>query len=117
MWPITIFLIVCCVFMGIGSILNLVQSKKETNEEKRKNQKCAGWLFLVLTLVLACYIVFTVIPQAIDFEPIHSASSNRKEKCSMCGKMVSQDDMRGKWCKDCQNDAFGDDGWYYDIKD
>ena len=39
------------------------------------------------------------------------------EKCSMCGDKVPEDDMRGKWCKDCQNDAFGKDGWYYDMKD
>ena len=35
----------------------------------------------------------------------------------MCGDRVPEDDMRGSWCKDCQNDAFGDDGWYNEIKD
>lgn len=37
--------------------------------------------------------------------------------CSNCGDRVPEYDMRGKWCKDCQNDAFGEDGWYYDIQD
>lgn len=117
MWPITIFLIICCFLMGICSITNLVSSKKETDEQKKKNQKRAGWFFMVITLGFACYIIFTVIPQTIDFEPVHITSSNQKEKCAMCGKMVSEDDMRGKWCKDCQNDAFGEDGWYDKIKD
>ena len=39
------------------------------------------------------------------------------KNCAMCGDRVPEDDMRGKWCKDCQNDAFGEDGWYNKIKD
>jgi NADH:ubiquinone oxidoreductase subunit 6 (subunit J) len=39
------------------------------------------------------------------------------KNCAMCGDRVPEDDMRGNWCKDCQKDAFGEDGWYDKIKD
>ena len=39
-------------------------------------------------------------------------TNSKKEKCAWCGRMVPKSEMQGNWCDDCQEDAFGKDGWY-----
>lgn len=71
-------------------------------------------LFIATTIfVLIGAIITLVINANTTYEPSnHNINGSAREKCSWCGKMVDADDMKGNWCKDCQNDAFGKDGWY-----
>jgi hypothetical protein len=47
----------------------------------------------------------------------NTSSPIEKERCGWCGKEVYKYKMRGEWCEDCQEKAFGEDGWYDKIKD
>ena len=116
MWGIVIFSLILAVIFIIVSVVGFKFARDtELDEITRKNNKRLATFYLLLASCAIIFNIFYGIPQAINFEPVHVTNSNQKEKCSMCGKKVSKDDMRGKWCKDCQNDAFGKDGWYYDI--
>ena len=98
------------LFIGVICFYNA----KKGNETEKKNNKSKGVVSIVLALVFLCVNLFYMIPTARDFVaiPSYQSTSSKKEKCAWCGKMVNEKDMRGKWCKDCQNDAFGKDGWY-----
>ena len=50
-----------------------------------------------------------------DYEDTYSKVTYKK--CAWCGDMVRESDMTGKWCDDCNEAAFGNDGWYHEIKD
>lgn len=41
--------------------------------------------------------------------PTQSNSGSKKEKCAWCGKYA---ELTGKFCDDCNENAFGKDGWY-----
>lgn len=76
------------------------------------------WIIKPYRLIIAVIVVIAFIALYMyGSRNVGTPSETKYKKCSMCGDRVPEDDMRGKWCKDCQNDAFGDDGWYYQIKD
>ena len=54
---------------------------------------------------------------AISRSCSNALSSVEKKRCGWCGKEVYEYNMSGIWCNDCQEKAFGEDGWYDKIKD
>ena len=83
----------------------------------QQNDSPKGCLMVVggiIILTLICWGIGSLFGAS---DNVGKSSKTNYETCAMCGDRVPEDDMRGKWCKDCQNDAFGDDGWYYDIED
>lgn len=66
-------------------------------------------------LLIVCILIIGI--SAISKSCSNTPSPVEKERCGWCGKEVYEYNMRGKWCKDCQEKAFGEDGWYDKIKD
>ena len=64
-------------------------------------------LFLV-QLVLTVAIVFLSVGSEWVFHSSGSGSSD-KGTCAWCGKY---EELTGKFCDDCNEKAFGKDGWY-----
>lgn len=98
-------------------------SRKELAEKKGDYYARTIAFFLIGIISISVGIYFSVNPVnkndfSYDDTPTYNSQTKTKyKKCALCGDRVPEDDMRGKWCKDCQNDAFGEDGWYYDIQD
>ena len=118
MWFSVILLFIAASFSAFLSFSYYKKAKNTNNDEQqRASDKTGSIALLVLAIAITAGNIFYCIPQAINFEPVKVTSSNRKEKCGWCGKMTPEDEMQGDLCEDCQNDAFGKDGWYHDIKD
>lgn len=80
------------------------------------NSSPKGCLIFVGAIILMSLIAWGIGSLFGASDNVGKPKETKYKECSMCGDRVPEDDMRGKWCKDCQNDAFGDDGWYYKIK-
>ena len=125
MWSLVVLIFIVAIFEAFLSFSCFKKSKDTNNNEKlRTSYKRVSVMTLVLAIVFIGANIFYFIPESIEYDNANIissnqniSSSNKKEKCAWCGKKVSKDDMRGKWCKDCQKNAFGKDGWYYDLKD
>ena len=73
---------------------------------------------IVIEIILCVLVaVFAFSRDFVDYHATDYRDHSPKVKCAMCGKKVRQKQMIGKWCEDCNEDAFGEDGWYDDIKD
>ncbi len=104
MWPLVVFEIICCVFLGFVSIANFIQAKKETDEKKKKNNKTCAWVTLIMTFVFACVVIFWFIPEAKNFEPIDTSNSSYSKKCELC---EDRNATKGKYCTKCYNTLKG----------
>ena len=109
MWGLTIVgIIITAIPTSFFVLAGISMIKYPENEDSKKKgvRNIIGGISVFLAVT--AFLLFFNSPW--DFEPI-SPSKSTKEKCSWCGKMVDADDMQGNWCKDCQKDAFGKDGW------
>lgn len=109
--------ILVAFFLGVPSIKIISNPEKYSDEKNNaKTVKKRGLLTLFSTIVLIISLIMFAYIAEYGSRNVGKPQETKYEKCSMCGDKVPEDDMRGKWCKDCQNDAFGDDGWYDKIK-
>ena len=83
----------------------------------QQNDSPKGCLMFVGGILLVSLICWGIGSLFGASDNVGKSNDTNYKECSMCGDRVPEDDMRGKWCKDCQNDAFGEDGWYNKIKD
>ena len=104
------------LFAAIVIVAVINKFLQHVTSEKIKRAITIGCSVVVL-IAMGCLVYSSRdFRSAMSEARQHSQSVKKeKKKCSLCGKYVSADDMRGNWCKDCQNDAFGKDGWYYDM--
>ncbi len=96
------------IFILISTIIDSIFPTKLSNFFKG--------IILTASVILMCYTIVNTVGWG-GYKSNNNSSKTNYETCAMCGDRVPEDDMRGKWCKDCQNDAFGEDGWYNKIKD
>lgn len=75
-------------------------------------------VIVIVQIVLCIVLIVGAILLNSNISPSNSNNNDVKRvRCSFCGEKVPEYNMRGEWCKDCQKNAFGEDGWYYDIQD
>ena len=101
-------------------ILDFVSVEKERKViEEKDRKKQPNFLFITfITFAITLFIAWLIGVTFFGWnDNANKSSKTNYETCAMCGDRVPEDDMRGKWCKDCQNDAFGEDGGYDKIKD
>lgn len=70
----------------------------------------------ITSKIVICVIMLIIALLTLVGKPGRS-SSTRYGTCAMCGDKVPESEMIGQWCTDCNNNAFGEDGWYDKIKD
>ena len=98
-----------------GTIIDTATSSVNEVDVKSINKSI---ITLLITTLILSFVAWIIGVTFFGWNDNANKSSGANYKtCAMCGDRVPEDDMRGNWCKDCQNDAFGKDGWYYDIKD
>ena len=92
---------------------------KKSSSVKQVNKKQPNFLFMTfITLAITLFIMWLIGVTFFGWNDNANKSSKTNYKnCAMCGDRVPEDEMSGRWCKDCQNDAFDEDGWYDKIKD
>ena len=90
----------------------IISAIRATRSETAEQKKFYKWSAVILA-ILSALIIFVVIPTEKSMTRTSYSSNSSTKKCAMCGKMVSKDDMRGTWCKNCQNAAFGEDGCFH----
>lgn len=93
-----------------GTIIDTATSS--VNEVDVKSIRKSFITILIIALILS-FVAWLIGVTFFGWnDNANKSSKTNYETCAMCGDRVPEDDMRGKWCKDCQNDAFGEDGWY-----
>ena len=78
------------------------------------------WIAKPYRLIILIAIIGILVALIIYSDANADKSSNTKtnyKRCSFCGDRVPEYDMIGGWCEDCNENAFGEDGWYNKIKD
>ena len=111
---IVVFEYICVVILAIAAVACFIRAKKETDQAQKKIGKVMGFITIILCVGIFCMATFWLAPMAEDFDrnPVRPSTSTKKEKCAWCGRMVPKSEMQGNWCDDCQDDAFGKNGWY-----
>ena len=98
---------------GLGIFLAISWAKAWPESNNIHSLKIVSTIVSILSTIILCSFIVAVIVSGFNTQN----DDTKMVKCSWCGKVVPEYKMEGNWCKDCQNKAFGEDGWYNDIKD
>ena len=81
-----------------------------------KNEDRGIYLALGIILLLSIVLGYQAITMTnkSDQDRNYSNSTSQKGKCAWCGKYA---ELTGDFCDNCNENAFGKDGWYHDIAD